>query len=71
MMQSVGDTATGCQGAVTGLMFTLVPGGMHACIKLAPHTWSQLALDEHIRVDQQLAVSWFHYPSRRIRIRSC
>jgi hypothetical protein len=29
MMQSVGDTATGCQDAVTGLMFTWVPGGVH------------------------------------------
>jgi hypothetical protein len=67
-MQSVGDTATGCQDAVTGLMFTWVPGGVHVCMN---HTWSQLALDEHIRVYQQFAVSWFHYPSRRIRIRSC
>jgi hypothetical protein len=50
MMQSVGDTATGCQGAVTGLMFTWVPDGVHVCMKLAPDAVAARARRTHSRI---------------------
>jgi len=52
-------------------MFTRVSGGLHVFLKLHHPVVATSRLTNNSRACQQLLVSWFHYPSTRIRIRSC